>query len=143
MREARITTVDRASLFTWPFAWALLYYALTLRAVWGTEVHPVQGMVLMFGMMITALTAVTAAGIWLGLLRRHERQVSAASLNLGQVAAFGGVSGAVPMVAVVGLYELLFSDSLGAVAIVCLVASAGLAGALSSVGTSEIVRWRT
>lgn len=143
MREAGVTTVDRASLVAWPFAWALLYYALTLCAVRGTEVHPIQAMILMFGMMITALTAVAAAGIWLGLLKRRERQVSTTALILREVTAFGAVGGAVPMVAVAGLYELLFVDTLGPVVVLGLIASAGVAGALSSIGTSVLVVFRS
>lgn len=142
MREARITKVDRASVVAWPFAWALVYYTLTLSAVWGTEVHPIQAMLLMFGMMITAVTALAAAGIWRGLLRRRERQAAATVLRFREVAAFGAVSGAIPMVAVVGLYELLFIDILGAVTMLGLVASAGFAGALSSITTSGIVALR-
>ena len=139
MREARITVIDRASLAAWPLAWALIYYALTLSAVRGTEVRPVQAMVLMFGMVITALTAAAAAGIWLGLLTRRRRQASATTLTLRELVASGAVSGVVPMATVVGLYELLFVDSLGAAAMLGVVASAGVAGALSSIGTSGIV----
>ena len=139
MRHARITGVDRASLVAWPFAWALLYYALTLAAVWGREVHPIKAMFLMFGMMITGLIALAAACIWLGLLARRERLASASKLTLAEVIIFGAVGGAVPMAAVVGLYELLYVDGPGAVATLGLVASAGVAGALSSIGTSGIV----
>lgn len=142
MREATITTVDRASLLAWPFAWALTYYALTLSAVSGTEVHPIQAMLLMFGLMITALVAMAAAGIWLRLLKRRERQVPATTLTLRDLAGFGAVSGAVPMAAVVGLYELLFLDSMGAAAMLVVVPSAAVAGALSSIGTGEIVALR-
>jgi hypothetical protein len=142
MRDARITAVDRASLVVWPVAWALLYYALTLSAVWGTEVRPIQAMFLMFGMMITGLIAVAAAGIWLGLLTRRERRVSASTLTLRELTTFGAVSGAVPMAAFVGLYELRFVDTLGALVMLGLVASAGVAGALSSIGTSGIVALR-
>ena len=143
MREARITGVDRASLITWPFAWALAYYAVTLSVVWGREVHPVQAMFLMFGMAITGLVAAVAAGIWLGFLTRRERRASATELTLGELTTFGAVGGAVPMAAAVCLYELGFADSLGAVAILGLVASAGVAGALSSLGTSGIVALRS
>lgn len=139
MREARITTIDRASLVAWPFSWALIYYALTLSAVRGTEVHPVQAMLLMFGMGITALAAAAAAGIWLRLLTRREHQVSATTLSLRELAASGAFSGTVPMVVLVGLYELIFADSLGVVVMLGIVTSAGVAGALSSIGTSGIV----
>ena len=142
MREARVTAVDRASLIMWPVAWALLYYAVTLSAVWGHEVRPIQAMILMFGMMITGVVAVAAAGIWLGFLTRRERRAAATELAVGELTIFGAVSGAVPMAAVICLYELRYSDSLGAPAMLGLVASAGLAGALCSIGTSGILALR-
>ena len=142
MREARVTGIDRASHIAWPFAWAVLYYAVTLSVWWGYEVRPIQAMFLMFGMTITALVAAAAAGIWLAFLTRRARRASATELTLRELTTLGAVSGAVPMAAVVCLYELSYSDSMGAVAMLGLVASAGVAGALSSIGTSVIVALR-
>src|SRR5215218_666416 len=105
MREAKITRVDQASLIVWPLGWALVYYALTLSVVWGREVHPIQAMLFMFGMVIIGLVAAAAAGIWLGFLARHERRSSAVPLTIRELTIFGAISGAAPMAAVVGLYE--------------------------------------
>jgi hypothetical protein len=142
MREARITTIDRMGLLAWPFAWALVYYALTLHAVWGRKVHPIQAMFLMFGMMATAVLAASAAGIWLALLSRRDRLDSATALTLREVGTFGLLSGALPMTAIAGICQLLFAADLGAVAVLGLVASAGVAGTVSALGTSGIVALR-
>jgi len=142
MRKAKITAVDRASLVTWPLAWALVYYALTLRAVRGQEVHPIQAMFLVFGMMITAVVAAAAAGIWLGFLARRERRVTAARLNGLEVTFFSAVSGAIPMAVAVGLYELIYADSLGGTLMFALIAAAGVAGTLCAIATSGIVALR-
>ena len=143
MRKARITGVDRASLITWPVAWALVYYAVTLSLVWGREVHPIQAMFLMFGMAITGLVAAAAAGIWLGFLARREHRSLAAPLTVRELSTFGAISGAAPMSAVVGLYELNYADSLGPAVILGVIASAGVAGALCSIATSGIVALRS
>ena len=141
MREARITTIDRMGLLAWPFTWALVYYALTLHAVWGRAVHPIQAMFLMFGMMATAMLAATAAGIWLALLSRRDRLDSATALTLREVGTFGFLSGALPMTAIAGICQLFAAD-LGVAAVLGLVASAGVAGTVSALGTSGIVALR-
>ena len=142
MRKADTTKLDQASLIIWPVAWAGLYYAITLRAVRGYELHPIQAMFLMFGMIITGFLAAAAAGIWLTFLARRARQTAVTKLAFHEVMTYGAVAGALPMTALVGVYQLAYSDPLRAVTILGAVASASVVGALSAIVTSGIVALR-
>ena len=142
MRAPAITAIDRAGLIAWPVIWALAYYGLTLQAVWGREVHPIQAMFLIFGLMATGLLAAVAAGIWLSLLRQRQRKAATPPVPFREVLWLGGLAGAAPMTALLTVVTLLFAGDLGALAVLGLVAASGVAGALSALTTSSVVALR-
>jgi hypothetical protein len=141
MREARVTSADRASVIAWPLAWVVVYYAITLRMVWGRPVHPIQAMFLMFGMFFTALLALATAALWLALLRRRERDTTVSRLRLREVIGLGAASGAAPITVLVLLYQLQY-EPLDLPVVLGLVASFTVAGVLSAGLTSGVAAFQ-